>query len=211
MDVVETLRLGGSFPANGGFYFNLVAYNYYWEVAKGAHAAALVAAAEINQSVFEDERDLIATSRTWANAQAFASMNNDYLAQYRVNALVTGIAVNDEEDTVLVQVSANLDRLFSSVVPKMIVTKSGYAEIRAFTRWGLDKSWFTNHRARESGKLSPRCATFWYSLDLMGRFGQVVVRPSNLDHPILVRWYFRWLWCLQTSAWKPLPSTQSFG
>jgi hypothetical protein len=42
--------------------------------------------------------------------------------------------VNDEEDTVLVQVSANLDRLFPSVVPDVMVTESGYAEIRAFTR-----------------------------------------------------------------------------
>ena len=33
-----------------------------------------------------------------------------------------------------VEVSANLDRLFPSVVPNIIVTESGYAEIRAFTR-----------------------------------------------------------------------------
>ena len=61
-------------------------------------------------------------------------MNNAYLVQYGVHALVTGIVVNDEEDTVLVQVSANLDRLFPSVVPEVSVTESGYAEIRALTR-----------------------------------------------------------------------------
>ena len=61
-------------------------------------------------------------------------MNNAYLAQYGVNAFVTGITVNDEEDTVLVQVSANIDRLFPSVVPEMIVTESGEARVRAFTR-----------------------------------------------------------------------------
>ena len=97
-------------------------------------AAALAAAAEISQRVFEVTGDLQPTSKTWANAQAFASMNNGYLSQYGVNALVTVITVDAEEDTVLVQVSANLDRLFPSLVPEVIVTEAGNAEIRAFTR-----------------------------------------------------------------------------
>lgn len=110
---------------------------YYYaraEIAKAADAAALAAAAEINQRVFEESGDLTPTSRTWANAQAFASMNNGYLSQYGVNAVVTGISVDAGEDTVLVQVSASLDRLFPSVVPDVTVTESGVAEIRAFTR-----------------------------------------------------------------------------
>lgn len=104
------------------------------EVAKAADAAALAAAAEINQRVFEESGDLVPTSKTWANAQAFANMNNGYLSQYTVNAVVTGITVDEVENTVLVQVSANLERLFPSVVPDVIVTESGVAEIRAFTR-----------------------------------------------------------------------------
>lgn len=110
---------------------------YYYaraEIAKAADAAALAAAAEISQRVFEETGDLQPTSKTWANAQAFASMNNSYLAQYGVHAVVTGISVDAGEDTVLVQVSANLERLFPSVVPDMVVTERGYAEIRAFTR-----------------------------------------------------------------------------
>jgi uncharacterized membrane protein len=110
---------------------------YYYaraEVAKSADSAALAAAAEISQRVFEGSGDLQPTSRTWANAQAFASMNNTYLSQYGVNAVVTGISVDAGDDTVLVQVSANLERLFPSVVPNMFVTESGFAEIRAFTR-----------------------------------------------------------------------------
>jgi hypothetical protein len=47
--------------------------------------------------------------------------------------VVTGISVNAGADTVLVKVSANLDRLFPSVVPDVVVTEAGYAEIRAFT------------------------------------------------------------------------------
>ena len=104
------------------------------EIAKAADAAALAAAAEISQRVFEETGDLQPTSSTWANAQAFASMNNGYLAQYGVHAVVTGITVDAGEDVVLVQVSANLERLFPSVVPDISVTERGLAEFRAFTR-----------------------------------------------------------------------------
>lgn len=104
------------------------------EIAKAADAAALAAAAEISQRVFEETGDLQPNSKTWANAQAFASMNNSYLAQYGVNAVVTGITVVAGEDTVLVQVSANVDRLFPSVVPAVLVSETGKAMIRAFTR-----------------------------------------------------------------------------
>ena len=103
------------------------------EIAKAADAAALAAAAEINQRAFEASGDLQPTSKTWANAQAFASLNNSYLSQYGVSAVVTGITVDAGEDTVLVQVSANLKRLFPNVVPAVVVTEGGYAEIRAFT------------------------------------------------------------------------------
>jgi Flp pilus assembly protein TadG len=104
------------------------------EIAKAADAAALAAAAEINQRVFQETGDLQPTSQTWANAQEFASMNNGFLSRYGVNAVVTGISVDAGDDTVLVRVSANLDRLFPSTVPDVIVSEDGYAEIRAFTR-----------------------------------------------------------------------------
>ena len=103
------------------------------EIAKAADAAALAAAAEISQRIFEETGDLQPTSKTWANAQEFANMNNGYLSRYGVNAFVTGISVDPGEDTVLVKVSANLDRLFPSIVPNVLVTESGYAEIRSFT------------------------------------------------------------------------------
>ena len=104
------------------------------EIAKAADAAALAAAAEISQRVFEETGDLQPTSKTWANAQAFASMNNNYLVQYGVHAMVTGITVDSREDTVLVQVSANLELLFPDIVPALIVVERGYAEIRGVTR-----------------------------------------------------------------------------
>jgi hypothetical protein len=102
------------------------------EVAKAADAAALAAAAEISQRVFEETGDLQPTGKTWANAQEYASMNNGYLSRYVVNAVVTGISVDAGDDTVLVLVSADLDRLFPSIVPDVMVTESGSAEIRSF-------------------------------------------------------------------------------
>jgi hypothetical protein len=88
---------------------------------------------EINQRVFEASGDLQPTSNTWGNAQAFASMNDNYLANYGIHAIVTGISVNSSTDTVRVQVSADLDRFFPSVVPNVVVTESGEANIRTFT------------------------------------------------------------------------------
>ena len=104
------------------------------EVAKSADAAALAAAAEINQHLFENTGDLAPTSRTWANAQAFANMNNTFLKKYGVDAVVTGIAVDAGKDTVRVQVSANLELIFPSVAPTVIVTENGEARVRAFSR-----------------------------------------------------------------------------
>jgi len=61
-------------------------------------------------------------------------MNNKYLAQYGINAVVTGINLDAGKHTVMVQVSANLDRLFPSLLRNVVVSKSGFAEIRAFTQ-----------------------------------------------------------------------------
>jgi hypothetical protein len=48
---------------------------------KAADAEELAAVAEINQLVFEETKDFQPTCKTWANAQAFTSKNNGYLAQ----------------------------------------------------------------------------------------------------------------------------------
>ena len=63
----------------------------------------------------------------------YASMNDNYFANYGIHAIVTEISVNAAADTVLVQVSADLDRFFPSLVPNVVVTERGEANIRAFT------------------------------------------------------------------------------
>ena len=47
-----------------------------------SRAEIFKAAAEISQRVIEESGDLQPTSKTWANAQIFASMNNGYLGRY---------------------------------------------------------------------------------------------------------------------------------
>jgi Flp pilus assembly protein TadG len=103
------------------------------EVGKAADAAALAAAAEINQRWFEASGALEPTGQTWANAQAYASLNSGYLASRGIHAVVTGISVHPGDDTVLVQVSARIDALFPSVVSGVTVTQRGRAAIRALT------------------------------------------------------------------------------
>lgn len=104
------------------------------EIAKSADAAAVAAAAEINQRVFQDSGDLVPTDKTWENAQNYASRNNSVLSERGVNAYVTGITVDAGQDTVEVTVSADLSLLFPSIVPQIVVHETGMAQVRAFAR-----------------------------------------------------------------------------
>ncbi len=61
-------------------------------------------------------------------------MNDGPLARYGVQAVVTGINIDAGTDTVTVMVSARLDRLFPSVVPDVVVTEVGKAEVRAYSK-----------------------------------------------------------------------------
>jgi Flp pilus assembly protein TadG len=85
------------------------------EVAKAADAAAVAASAEIDQKVFQDTGSLIPTSKTLGNAQFYVTSNTAGLSAKGVD------------------VSADLSILFPSVVPKVLVTQTGVAKLRAFT------------------------------------------------------------------------------
>jgi Flp pilus assembly protein TadG len=111
-----------------GRYFYAVS-----EVAKAADAAAVGASAEINQRVFQDSGSLVPSSKTWSTAQSYASYNTAGLSSKGVHASVTGIQVSGGENLIRVTVSANLSILFPSVVPKVIVSQTGVAKLRALT------------------------------------------------------------------------------
>ncbi len=103
------------------------------EVAKAADAAAVSAAAEINQRVFRDSGALTSTAKTWANAQSYVSQNTAGLSAKGVQAFVTSIHVSGSDNMVRVTVSANLSILFPSVVPSVVVSEVGIAKLRALT------------------------------------------------------------------------------
>jgi uncharacterized membrane protein len=103
------------------------------EVAKAADAAAVAAAAEINQRTFRDSGALVPTDKTWANAQSYVSQNTAGLSAKGVHAYVTGIQVSGSDNMVRVTVSANLSILFPSVVPRVVVSEAGIAKLRALT------------------------------------------------------------------------------
>jgi Flp pilus assembly protein TadG len=101
-----------AFAIELGRYFYAIS-----EVQKAADAAAVAASAEINQPVFQDSGGLTPSSKTWANAQSYVSLNTFGLSAKGVHAFVTGIQVSGGDNTVRVNVSANLSILFPSVVP----------------------------------------------------------------------------------------------
>ena len=117
-----------AFAIELGRYFYAIS-----EVAKAADAAAVAASAEINQRTFQNSGSLVATSKTWANAQSYVSQNTANLAAKGVYAFVTGIQVSAGDNMVRVNVSANLSILFPSVVPNLTVTQIGIAKLRALT------------------------------------------------------------------------------
>lgn len=104
------------------------------EVAKAADAAAVAASAEINQQVFQNTGNLVPTSKTWGNAQAYVTFNTANLSARGIHAFVKGIQVSSGNNTVRVDVSADLSILFPSVVPRVIVTQTGVAKLRVLSQ-----------------------------------------------------------------------------
>jgi hypothetical protein len=55
-------------------------------------------------------------------------MNNSYLEPFDMNAMVAGIGLNADKETVLMQVSADFKRLFPNVVLLVNASESSFAE-----------------------------------------------------------------------------------
>jgi len=111
-----------------GRYFYALA-----EVQKAADAAAVAASAEFDQQVFQETGRLVPTSKTWADAQSYVNLNTVGLSAKGVYAFVTGIQLSGSDNTVSVDVSADLTILFPSVVPKVLVMQTGMAKLRTLT------------------------------------------------------------------------------
>ena len=87
----------------------------------------------MNQQVFQDSGSVVPTSRTGVDAQAYVTSNIAVLSSKGVQSVVTDIHVSGGDNTVRVSVSADLSILFPSVVPKVLVTQTGVAKLRALT------------------------------------------------------------------------------
>jgi len=103
------------------------------QIAAAADAAALASAVEINERSFVQTGQVqLVSSRTYSWAQRAVNANCDQLINLGVNPSVNSVSI--EGNTVMVSVSANLSRLFPSVIPDITVTEWGRAEVRALRR-----------------------------------------------------------------------------
>ena len=103
------------------------------QIAAAADAAALAAAVEINERTFVDSGQVqVVSSSTYTWAQRAVNANCEKLISLSVHPGVSNIGIDG--NTVMVAVSANLSRLFPSVIPDITVTEWGKAEVRALGR-----------------------------------------------------------------------------
>ncbi len=93
----------------------------------------MAASAEFDQQIFQETGRLVPTSKTWVSAQSYVNLNTVGLSAKGVHAFVAGIQMSGQDNTVRVDVSADLTILFPSVVPKVMVTQMGVAKLRALT------------------------------------------------------------------------------
>jgi hypothetical protein len=83
------------------------------------------------------------TPATYAWAQHYANMNNDYLDGLKIHPHITTIQINDAQYTVYVGVGADISALFPSIVPEVIVEKTGTGQVRSLSSkqcFGVGKS-----------------------------------------------------------------------
>jgi len=104
------------------------------ELGKAADAAAVGAVVEIDWRAFRENGEIHPSPQAYALAQHYANLNNDYLERFKIYPRVTGIRVQDVDDTVYVAVSADLSALFPAYVPQVLVTETGTAQVRSFRR-----------------------------------------------------------------------------
>lgn len=102
------------------------------QIAAAADASALASAIEINERQFVSSGSLAFTSQTYAWAQKAVDINCEKLITLGVHPRVSNI--NIQGNTVNVEVSANLSRLFPSIIPDISVSEWGKAEVRALRR-----------------------------------------------------------------------------
>ena len=99
------------------------------EMYKCADAAALAAAQDVDVEHYILTGEARMSYSAYSDAQAYANMNSDYLARYRIHPQVTGVAVDIDNRIVTVDMAATTSELVPLLGP-ITLTGHGVAEAR---------------------------------------------------------------------------------
>ena len=98
------------------------------EMYKCADAAALAAAQEVDVAHYIQTGEAIMSPSAYGMAQAYADMNSDYLARYKIHPYVTGISVDMANRVVTVDMAGTTSELVPLIGP---VTLYGHGTAEA--------------------------------------------------------------------------------
>ncbi len=99
------------------------------EMYKCADAAALAAAQDVDVEHYIQTGEARMTYAAYGDAQAYANMNSDYLARYKIHPQVTGVQVDIDKRIVTVDMAATTSELVPLLGP-ITLTGHGVAEAR---------------------------------------------------------------------------------
>ena len=100
------------------------------ELYKAADAAALAAAQEVDVPYWRSTGTVRLLPSAEYYAWGYAAANASYLTRQGIHPRVESIDVDQANHTVHVHLTADITRLFPSVVPQVIVHGEGTAEVR---------------------------------------------------------------------------------
>jgi len=100
------------------------------ELYKAADAAALAAAQEVDVLYWQSTGVVRLLPAAEYYAWGYAAANASYLVRQGIHPRVESIDVDQDNHTVHVHLTADITRLFPSVVPQVIVHGEGTAEVR---------------------------------------------------------------------------------
>jgi len=100
------------------------------EVQEAADLAALAAVRDVDIRYFEATHTVRFSGAAYGRASLYANLNTDYLASQGIQVHVVSIQADNASQTVRVQCSADITPLFPPIVPDMVVTRTGIAQVR---------------------------------------------------------------------------------
>jgi uncharacterized membrane protein len=100
------------------------------EVQEAADLAALAAVRDVDIRYFEHSGVIRFSGVVYGRASYYANLNTDYLASQKIQVHVVSIQADNASQTVRVQCAADITPLFPPIVPNMVVTRTGIAQVK---------------------------------------------------------------------------------